>query len=426
MSCISDHSLQLMAFNDSEESCLGCGIGAIEITRRYQCIEGCEGEYCGHCVDNMSIATSTVSTNPKCKGGHRLILTNSKGKWSCASRKEPGGCKCGSGRYHSVRSQLHFECTSGCDLEYCGPCYDNKVQKIGSFLTTSKPDASDVRINSAGVLSRPSFDFRHSKRVLHYCGRNVGQQGYLLPCNECDGRCGPDTGCQCASCFELDSENFETPDQSKNCCNPNCTVRCPLGHTLTFSRPQIKTKYCVRGVCAGQFELAGYCRVSRLHEEIHGDSSHDRIQRGHASGGRRRNHSNRSISKALDDRLQYGPMWRCSGGCNFEYCTACYDMHQVNLWQNSDCNNLDLYKGGGDESKGELKHISLSKSNLGGEQSIFPECAVCFENRPLTTMVHGSSGHTICCRSCAVDLMKNKHPCPICRQLVEALIDVYV
>jgi hypothetical protein len=77
MACISEHTLELMAFNDSEESCHACGINASEIVRRYQCTEGCDNEYCGDCVDNRSMNRYTKQiTSPQCIEGHKLVLTN--------------------------------------------------------------------------------------------------------------------------------------------------------------------------------------------------------------------------------------------------------------------------------------------------------------------------------------------------------------
>jgi len=57
-----------------------------------------------------------------------------------------------------------------------------------------------------------SFDGYHSKTIRSYCGRRVGQEGYLNPCSDCDGRCGPTNGCQCRACYALDS--FAAEQQS--------------------------------------------------------------------------------------------------------------------------------------------------------------------------------------------------------------------
>jgi hypothetical protein len=38
-------------------------------------------------------------------------------------------------------------------------------------------------------------------------GATCGERsGYHSPCGNCDGRCGPDRGCQCIFCYELDEE----------------------------------------------------------------------------------------------------------------------------------------------------------------------------------------------------------------------------
>ena len=53
-------------------------------------------------------------------------------------------------------------------------------------------------------LNKTSLDSSHTHRRLHYCGRKVGQDGYQAPCGACDGTCGPNTGCQCKSCYAVD------------------------------------------------------------------------------------------------------------------------------------------------------------------------------------------------------------------------------
>eukprot|EP00808_Paulinella_micropora_P007708 g3368.t1 len=46
--------------------------------------------------------------------------------------------------------------------------------------------------NRDGADTHLSMDnARHTNRMLHYCGRDVGQSGYENSCGGCDGRCGP-------------------------------------------------------------------------------------------------------------------------------------------------------------------------------------------------------------------------------------------
>jgi hypothetical protein len=60
--------------------------------------------------------------------------------------------------------------------------------------------------NRLHETTRISFDGYHIHSNRHYCGKRVGQSGYHSPCGNCDGRCGPNSGCQCKACFALDEE----------------------------------------------------------------------------------------------------------------------------------------------------------------------------------------------------------------------------
>lgn len=51
-----------------------------------------------------------------------------------------------------------------------------------------------------------------------YCGRNVGQGGYYRPCGTCDGRCGPNNGCQCYDCHEMSSRGFSSSATAEDVC----------------------------------------------------------------------------------------------------------------------------------------------------------------------------------------------------------------
>ena len=49
-------------------------------------------------------------------------------------------------------------------------------------------------------------------------------------------------------------------------------------------------------------------------------------------------------------------------------------------------------------------------------------CIICMTNPKDATIIHGDSGHICCCISCAKDLYRLKHHCPICRQPIDAVI----
>ena len=101
---------------------------------------------------------------------------------------------------------------------------------------------------------------------VYYCGRRMNQ----CRCGSCDGRCGPTNGCPCNSCKELTLSNL--PHISHNVC-------CPRGHAMGLSGRQTSWG------CDGRREPGGCVGTD-----------------------------NESIRSR----------WRCTQGCDFDYCGACY------------------------------------------------------------------------------------------------------
>lgn len=64
-------------------------------------------------------------------------------------------------------------------------------------------------VNSSGQPVQRRVDTYHGGKLRMYCGLFVDQSGYMNPCGRCNGRCGPNNGCQCKSCYELDMEIFK-------------------------------------------------------------------------------------------------------------------------------------------------------------------------------------------------------------------------
>ena len=71
------------------------------------------------------------------------------------------------------------------------------------------PLANRLEFTNAGVTCHVSHNnSSHNQfgktRYRFYCGRQVGTNGYHNRCTLCDGRCGPDNGCQCTTCYALE------------------------------------------------------------------------------------------------------------------------------------------------------------------------------------------------------------------------------
>ena len=67
---------------------------------------------------------------------------------------------------------------------------------------------NDDGANCAVSYCPPSRNGHYNAGFKFYCGRTVGRSNYhpfQQHCT-CDGRCGPDNGCQCRSCFILDQQ----------------------------------------------------------------------------------------------------------------------------------------------------------------------------------------------------------------------------
>jgi hypothetical protein len=81
----------------------------------------------------------------------------------------------------------------------------NMKQKTGMAPTMPYHHLHSAR-NDDGVQCMPTFDDLHTNGVRMYCGRFVDQHGYENACGKCDGKCGPEGGCQCKSCARLNAE----------------------------------------------------------------------------------------------------------------------------------------------------------------------------------------------------------------------------
>lgn len=49
-------------------------------------------------------------------------------------------------------------------------------------------------------------------------------------------------------------------------------------------------------------------------------------------------------------------------------------------------------------------------------------CVVCLTRRKTASIIHGKSGHQVCCYRCAKRLKKERKSCPICRRPIQKVI----
>ncbi|KAK3096513.1 hypothetical protein FSP39_000919, partial [Pinctada imbricata] len=50
------------------------------------------------------------------------------------------------------------------------------------------------------------------------------------------------------------------------------------------------------------------------------------------------------------------------------------------------------------------------------------DCIICFSQPKTASLIHGSTGHQVCCYRCAKRLKRRKEPCPVCRKPIQKVI----
>jgi len=74
---------------------------------------------------------------------------------------------------------------------------------------------------------------------------------------------------------------------------------------------------------------------------------------------------------------------------------------------------------------GEEKKGSASDGRVHNKDSELLVCCICLEGPRNAALVHGESGHAVCCFPCASELKKKKKGCPICRQRISKVIKLF-
>jgi hypothetical protein len=133
-----------------------------------------------------------ISYNPAAQNGHY----SAGYKFYCGGTgvtHRPGGRQC----------TCDGTCgpNNGCQ---CSACFELEEAYHRREIPAPERVSVEEGRNNANRKVRCSFDSYHRRRYLRYCGANVGQSGYHQPCGRCDGRCGPNSGCQCQACHALD------------------------------------------------------------------------------------------------------------------------------------------------------------------------------------------------------------------------------
>ncbi|XP_050392493.1 E3 ubiquitin-protein ligase Mdm2 isoform X1 [Patella vulgata] len=79
-------------------------------------------------------------------------------------------------------------------------------------------------------------------------------------------------------------------------------------------------------------------------------------------------------------------------------------------------------------SKPSRNSKSISKNNA--EKTVSKNtadvCVVCVSRPKTGSIIHGSSGHQVCCFKCAKQLKRRKKPCPVCRRPIQKVVRNYL
>ncbi|CAF3927391.1 unnamed protein product [Rotaria sp. Silwood1] len=127
----------------------------------------------------------------------------------------------------------------------------NPNLSVGEIFSSN--DGSQLFEQSAAVMPNRVDNVNKYGRAAtiglsgkYYCG------GYLdyMHCRCCDGRCGPNNGCNCSACMELDIEKRRLPKG---------TLVNRDGAPASRSQKDGKTFYCGRRILKQTIDSNGYC-----------------------------------------------------------------------------------------------------------------------------------------------------------------------
>ncbi|GIL53995.1 hypothetical protein Vafri_9525 [Volvox africanus] len=76
-------------------------------------------------------------------------------------------------------------------------------------------------------------------------------------------------------------------------------------------------------------------------------------------------------------------------------------------------------------SLGFVDDASADGASGGGGDDAGGSCAICWSAPRQVGFLHGKTSHLCVCRRCAAKLREGVHSCPMCRQLIERIIDIY-
>ena len=80
---------------------------------------------------------------------------------------------------------------------------------------------------------------------------------------------------------------------------------------------------------------------------------------------------------------------------------------------------------GQSHSSGHCNQQTINKSSetKDSESAFSPDlCVICLTQPRNASLVHGRTGHQVCCIGCAEKLKENKKKCPVCRRKIKLVV----
>ena len=100
----------------------------------------------------------------------------------------------------------------------------------------------------------------------------------------------------------------------------------------------------------------------------------------------------------------------------------------VNQKENSNEKSHNLDNSASDRGASNTDHSRSSSSKTSPSPNPCDPgmCAICLSRPKTGSIIHGSTGHQVCCFRCARRLKRQRRPCPVCRRSIQKVIKNFI
>ena len=93
------------------------------------------------------------------------------------------------------------------------------------------------------------------------------------------------------------------------------------------------------------------------------------------------------------------------------------------------CSNIQMKETGAkdldDSTSNTLSTSQVTRSNMESKMLDDP-CMICLSRPKTASLIHGTTGHQVCCFTCAKRLKRRRQDCPVCRRSIQKVIRNYI